>query len=118
MAVSSHARPARSAAGVSSAPLQVLMRLVLAVAGLIAALIVLAIVLRLIGANSNNSIVHDIHVAANFFAGAFTTIFRIHNARVSLLVNWGVAAGVFLLAGAIVARLIASIANGTVRREV
>lgn len=116
MAVSSRihlAGPVAVAAGVSNAALRLMVRIVLTVAGMIATLIALAIVLRLAGANPSNGVVHDIHVAANFFAGAFTTIFKIHNGRVSLLVNWGIAAGVFLIAGAIVARMMAWIASGT-----
>jgi len=114
MAVSSRvhlAGPVAVAAEVSNAAFRLMVRAVLAAAGLIAALIALAIVLRLIGANPANSVVHDIHVAANFFAGAFTTVFKIHNGRVSLLVNWGIAACVFLAAGAIVARIMALIAR-------
>jgi hypothetical protein len=117
MAVASRVRlagPVAAGAEFTNAALRMLMRLVLAVAVVIAALIALAIVLRLIGANASNSVVHDIHVAANFFAGAFTTVFKIHDGRLSLLVNWGIAAGVFLLAGAIVARIIAWIAGATV----
>lgn len=91
-----------------------LVRAVLLVAGLIAALIALAIILRLIGANAGNGVVHDIHVAANFFAGAFTSMFRISSARLSLLVNWGIAACVYLLAGALVARMIGWAASGSV----
>jgi hypothetical protein len=83
------------------------------VAGLIAGLIALAIILRLVGANSGNGIVHDIHVAANFFAGAFTSMFRISSARLSLLVNWGIAACVYLAAGALIARMIAWAGSGS-----
>lgn len=89
-----------------------LVRAVMLIASLIAALIVLAIVLRLIGANAGNGIVHDIHVAANFFAGAFTSMFKISSARLSLLVNWGIAALVYLLAGGLVARMIAWAGSG------
>src|ERR1700683_3767772 len=47
-------------------------RLVMAVATLIALLIALAIVLRDVGANGQNTIVKGIHEGANFFAGSFT----------------------------------------------
>jgi hypothetical protein len=124
MAVASRVRlaaPMAAGAEFTNVALRMLMRAVLAAAALIAALIALAIVLRLVGANSANSVVHDIHVAANFFAGAFTSMFTIHNGRVSLLVNWGIAACVFLLAGAVAARVIAWIAGATMivgrRRE-
>jgi hypothetical protein len=88
-----------------------LARAALAAGSLIAALIGLAIVLRLLGANSRNGVVHAIHSAANFFAGSFTTLFTIHHARLAILVNWGIALCVFLLAGVIVAAAIGVVAR-------
>jgi len=96
--------------------LGLVIRLVVTAASLIAALIGLAIVLRLIGANSHNGIVHAIHTAANVFAGSFTTLFTIHHARLSILVNWGIALCVYLLAGMIVASVIAWIARSVTPR--
>lgn len=100
-----------------SAVIRLAVRLVMAAASLIAALIGLAIVLRLVGANPHNGVAHAIHVAANFFAGSFTTLFTIHHhARLTLLVNWGIALCAFLLAGVIVAGLIARIGRAVTPR--
>ena len=90
-----------------SALIRLVCRLVLAAASLIAALIGLAIVLRLLGANLHNGVAHAIHTGANFFAGSFTTLFTIHHASLSLLVNWGIALCLYLLAGMIVAGVVA-----------
>jgi hypothetical protein len=104
-------RAAVAIIGVESATFRLAMRLVIAAASLIASLVALAIALQLLGANSHNSIAHGIHAGANWFAGSFTSLFAIHNDRLSLLVNWGLALGCYLLAGLIVASLIATIAR-------
>jgi hypothetical protein len=82
-------------------------RLVLTIAVLIALLIGLAIVLRLVDANSHNTIVKGIHDGANFFAGAFTGLitFKGHAKR-ELAVDWGIALLVYLIVGAVIARSI------------
>jgi hypothetical protein len=95
---------ARATAGV----FLVAARLIRAAAAAICLLIVVAIVLFDLKANPANSVVKAIHDGANFFASPFTDLFSIHGARKSLTVNWGVAAAVYLLAGAILAAIIAS----------
>jgi hypothetical protein len=82
-------------------------RLVRLVAGLVVLLIVVAIVLRLVGANASNSVVSDIHDAARTLVGPFKSMFSIKNAKAQLAVNWGVAAVIYLIAGALLASLIA-----------
>lgn len=121
MGIYSHVHGAASSATLavaeaSNATLRALVRAVLLVAALIAALIALAIVLRLLGANGSNGVVDAVHDAANFFAGSFTTMFKVSNGRVALLLNWGIAACVFLLAGVLVARAIAAVARFLPRR--
>ena len=105
-------------AAAEGAVIRLMIRLVTAAASLIAALIGLAIVLRLLGANSHNGVAHDIHAAANLFAGSFTTLFTIHHARLSILVNWGIALCVYLLAGIMVAAVIAWIGRAIVPRRI
>jgi hypothetical protein len=85
-------------------------RIVRILASLIAALIVAAIVLRVLGANPGNAIVSGIHDAARAFVGPFKNIFTIKDAKLAIVVNWGIAAIVYLLVGSIIARLIARIA--------
>ena len=87
-------------------------RLVMAVATLIALLIALAIVLRDVGANGQNTIVKGIHEGGNFFAGSFTGLisFSGHPKR-AITVDWGIAAIVYLVVGALIAGYIRRIGS-------
>ncbi len=114
-----HTRNAGAAtAGAVGSGIVLLARLVLTVAVLIALLIGLAIVLRDVDANASNSIVKGIHEGANFFAGAFTGLitFAGHPKR-ELTVDWGIALIVFLVAGALIARIIAGVGRTGLRFE-
>jgi hypothetical protein len=84
-----------------------LARLVRTLAGLVALVIVVAIVLFVVGANSGNAIVRDVHDAGQWLVGPFKNLFKIHHAKVALAVNWGVAAVVYLIVGHFIASLLA-----------
>ena len=88
-----------------------LSRLVRLVTGVVVALIVVAIVLRLLSANPGNAIVRDIHDAGSTLVGPFGNIFSLHNAKAAMAVNWGVAAVVYLIVGSFIASLIVRIAH-------
>jgi hypothetical protein len=75
------------------------------VAGIIAAIIVVGIVLVLMKANQNNDLVHFILQIGRFFAKPFEDLFPRSNPRQDILLNWGIAAIVYLFVGAIIARL-------------
>lgn len=93
-------------------------RIVRLIASVIAALIVLAIVLRLLGANGSNAIVRDIHDAGGWFSGPFKGIFKPHSAKVGMAINWGIAAVVYLIVGGAIAGFIARLApRGVSPRE-
>lgn len=83
-----------------------LARLVRSLAGLIALVIVAAIVLFLLGANPSNGIVKAIHDAGAWLVGPFKNLFSIHNAKVAMAVNWGLAALVYLIVGHLIASLL------------
>jgi hypothetical protein len=85
-------------------------RIVRLIAGVIVALIVVAIVLRLLGANASNTIVRDIHDAGGWFAGPFKGMFSPHSAKLAMTVNWGIAAVVYLVVGGVIAGFIARLA--------
>ena len=96
-------------AGAAAAPLA-FARLLLGVGFLIALLIGLAILLRDVDANAGNTIVKGIHDGANFFAGSFTGLASFHgHPKRAITINWGIAAVAYLLAGAILAGLVARI---------
>ena len=84
-----------------------LARLIRTVAAIVAAIIVAAILLQVLGANSHNTIVSDIHDAGSALAGPFKNLFSVGSANASMAVNWGLAALVYLIIGHLVARLIA-----------
>jgi hypothetical protein len=73
--------------------------------GIIAAIIIIGIVLVLIKANQNNDIVNFVLDLGRFFTRPFRDMFPRSNPRQDILLNWGIAAVVYLLVGAILARL-------------
>lgn len=87
-------------------------RLVRAIASVVAALIVIAIVLRLVSANPHNGIVSDIHDAAAWLVGPFKNLFSVSDAKLKLALNWGVAAAVYLIVGHLIGRLLYGLGTG------
>jgi hypothetical protein len=85
-----------------------LVRLVRLIVVIVVLVIVAGIALALLKANATNTIVSDVHDAARWLVGPFDNVFSFHNARVSLAVNWGIAAIVYLIVGGLVARLLSS----------
>ena len=75
------------------------------IAGVIAGVIILGIVLVLIKANPNNEIVNFILDVGRFLTTPFHNLFPQDNPRQDILVNWGIAAIAYLILGALLARL-------------
>lgn len=85
-----------------------LARLVRLVVGLVVLVIVVGGVLFLLSANPGNTIVHDIHNAASTLVGPFKNLFSIGgHPKLTLALNWGLAAIVYLIVGSFIASLIA-----------
>ena len=84
-----------------------LARIVRSLAGIMALIIVVAIVLFLVGANPSNQIVSAIHDAGAWLAGPFKNLFSIHDPKLAMAVNWGLAALAYLIVGHIIASLLA-----------
>jgi hypothetical protein len=82
-------------------------RLIRLITTIVVIVIVAGILLRVLGANMTNSIVKDIHDAAKFLAGPFDNMFSISNPKVSIAVNWGLAALVYAIVGGFIASLFA-----------
>ena len=107
-----------AAVGALGSGVLLLARLVMAVTVLIALLIGLAIVLRDVDANANNTIVKGVHEGANFFAGAFTGLFTFNgHPKRAITVDWGIALIVYLIVGALVAGFIARLGRSGVLFE-
>ena|SRR5256885_2689147 len=81
-------------------------RVITTAAALAAAIIVLAIVLRVLSANPSNSLVSAIHDAGNWLSSPFHGLFSPHNGDVRMAVNWGLAALVYLIVARMIARMI------------
>jgi hypothetical protein len=82
-------------------------RVIRMIAGVVAALLVAAILLRVLGANPHNVIVSDIHDIGQTLAGPFKNLFSVGSAKATLAINWGIAAIVYLVLGHAVASVIA-----------
>jgi hypothetical protein len=82
-------------------------RLITAVAAVVAAIIVLAIVLRLLNANPSNGIVDAIHQAGSWLSSPFHGLFSPHDGDLRMVVNWGIAALVYLVVARVIARIVA-----------
>jgi hypothetical protein len=81
-------------------------RAVILIAGLVAAVLVLGILLVLLKANRSNDLVKAVRDAAGFLAGPFDGLFTFDRRRVTIAVNWGIAAVVWYALGRVIARLI------------
>ena len=84
-----------------------LANIVRTVAAVVVGIIVIAIILVVLGANQSNDIVNWIHDAGAWLVGPFKGLFDIDNADVRMLVNWGLAAIVYLAIGRYLQRLLA-----------
>jgi hypothetical protein len=69
-------------------------------------IIIAGILLVMLKANPTNTIVSDVHGWARWLAGPFDGMLSFQNARTAVAVNWGIAAGVYLFLGGLIARLI------------
>ena len=81
-------------------------RVITTIASIVAAIIVAGILLKVLNANASNDIVRWVLDAASWLVGPFKGLFTIHNADMRVIVNWGLAAVVYLLIARLIARLL------------
>ena len=81
-------------------------RLIRTVAGIVAAIIVVAILLHVFSANPHNTVVSDIHDAGAWLASPFRHLFSLNSAKGTMALNWGIAAVVYLAIAHVLAALI------------
>jgi hypothetical protein len=84
-----------------------LARIVRLITAVIVGFIVLGIVLHLFEANSGNAIVGFVYDVAGFFVDPFKGIFTPDGEKLRIAVNWGLAALIYGLVGALLSRLLA-----------
>jgi hypothetical protein len=96
-----------------------LARVIRTVTGVVVAIIVLAVILRLLDANASNSIVSAIHDAGAWLVGPFANVFSVKGAKLHMALNWGLAAVVYAIVGGLLASFVArGFADGFRRRGV
>ena len=87
----------------------ILAKIVMVIAGIAAAILVLHIVFTMFKGNGSNSIVSDVKDYANNLAGPFKDLFSFKNPKTNTLVNYGIAALVWVAGGRLVASLLTRI---------
>jgi hypothetical protein len=83
-----------------------LARLIRLAAWVLAGIIVAGILLIVLSANPSNSIVSSVHDAARSLVGPFQGMFKPHDHKLAIAINWGIAALVYVIVGSLIARLV------------
>jgi hypothetical protein len=94
-----------------------LARLIRLAAWVLAGIIVAGILLIVLSANPSNSIVSNVHDAARWLVGPFNGMFKPHDHKLAITINWGIAALVYVIVGSLIARLVVLIGSAGLRRR-
>ena len=81
-------------------------RIVSLITGVVVGLIVIGIVLVLLEANRDNSVVDFVLNVGEFLVEPFDNIFKLDGQKERVAVNWGVAAVIYAIVGGLIARLL------------
>ena len=81
-------------------------RLVMLITSVLVGIIVAAILLKVLGANTSNSLVKGVIDLGRTLVGPFKDLFTIKDAKVEIAVNWGLAALLYLIVGSLIARIL------------
>ncbi|MEA2441255.1 MAG: hypothetical protein QOH76_2679 [Thermoleophilaceae bacterium] len=84
-----------------------LARIVRIVTAVVVGFIVVGIVLHLLDANAGNALVGFVYDVAGWLVGPFKGLFSLDGAKLTLAVNWGLAAVVYGIVGGLLSRLLA-----------
>ena len=87
------------------------------VVGIVVAIIVVAVILRLLDANPANAIVSNIHDAGAWLVGPFSNVFSVKGPKLAMALNWGLAAVIYSIVGGFIASLVARGAAAGYRRR-
>ena len=83
-----------------------LARIVSLITALVVGLIVIGILLTVLDANKSNDIVKALLDAGKFLVGPFKDVFKPDDAKMKVVVNWGLAAVIYALVGGFIAKLL------------
>ena len=89
-----------------------LARIVKLVTAVVVGFIVVGILLHVLGANGNNAVVSFVYDVAGSLVAPFKSVFSFGSQKLTIAVNWGLAAIVYGIVGAVIARLLAGIGTG------
>ena len=93
-------------AGRTRRGLWTLARIVNLITAAVVGLLVVGIALVVLEANKSNDVVNWLLDAARFLAGPLDDVFKLHNHKVAVAVNWGLAALVYAVIGRLIAWLL------------
>ena len=94
-----------------------LARLVRVVTALVVLVIVLGILFRVLDANTSNAIVGAVNDVASWLVTPFKGIFSLDEPKTQVVVNWGLAALIYGIVGALIASLLARAGLGRRDRD-
>lgn len=83
-----------------------LARVIALIGSVVAGLLVIGILLIVLEANPDNSLVEALTDVARWLAGPFRELFDLDDRKLQIAVNWGLAAVVYLAISRLVARLV------------
>lgn len=81
-------------------------RIITTLATVVAAIIAAGIVLKVLGASSSNDIVNVVVDAASWLSAPFHGLFNLSDNDWQVVLNWGLAAVVYLVVARLVARML------------
>jgi hypothetical protein len=84
-----------------------LARIVRTVTAVVVGFIVVGIVLHLLDAHAGNAVVGFVYDVAGWLVTPFKGVFSLDGAKLTLAVNWGLAAVVYAIAGGLISRVLA-----------
>jgi len=95
--------------GAAASALALAGRIIAGVFALLAAIIIVAILLKVTGANRLNPIVSVLLPTGSFLVGPFDQVFQLDGRTTEVAVNWGIAAALYLVVGQVAGRALGAV---------
>src|SRR3954469_14234653 len=90
----------------SPADMFLLARMIKLAAALVVGVIVAGILCHVLGANASNGVVSAVYDVDKVLVGPFRGLFSLRDHKLEIAINWGIAAALYALVGALLARLL------------
>jgi len=95
--------------GAAASALALVGRIIAGVFALLAAIIIVAILLKVTGANRLNPMVSVLLPTGSFLVGPFEQVFQLDGRNTEVVVNWGIAAALYLVVGQVAGRALGAV---------